>query len=150
MRLIVALIFSTTLLCSPVYAAIYEWLDEHNTITFSQKKPTQKNIPYKKLKDTQPSFIGSKKNPSSTSTAPNTSSDIAQKFAEKRALRKQAISDKQALKKNCADARASMTDLERGGNPLYRDAKGNYLRLDQASKQAKRDTLNQFLSDNCQ
>jgi len=151
MRLTLLLIIFTLIFCSPNYAAIYKWTNEQEVTSFTQQRPKNKSISFEKLKVRPIPFIGNDdEDNSSTESNAKKADELGIKKAEEASPHKQTKADREELKRRCAIAKQSLINLSRGGNRLYKDANGEYLRLDEESKNQKRREISQFLTDNCQ
>jgi len=153
MRLTFLLIVFLLVFCSPNYAAIYKWVNEQGFTSFTQQPPKNKSIPFKKIKvKTTPPIDGYDEETirAKMDAQKTKSEELSLKQAQKDAKQKQVKAGSEELKKHCAIAKKSLANLNQGGNRLYKDADGSYLRLDEESKDQKRQEITQFLTDNCQ
>ena len=151
MRLTLLLIVFTMIFCSPNYAAIYKWVNEQGVTSFTQQPPKNKDTPFQKIKvkATAPNDNYAEDNTSANKNA-RKAKEISLKKAQEVARQEQIKDGSEDLKKHCALAKKSLVSLNMGGNRLYKDSDGNYLRLDEESKEQKRQEISQFLADNCQ
>jgi len=151
MRLTLLLIVFTMIFCSPNYAAIYKWVNEQGVTSFTQQPPKNKSISFKKIKvRNTPLIDGSEEGKSRAKWNSKEAEELNHKKAQEVSRKKQIRAATEELKKHCAVAKQSLANLNLGGNRLYKDSDGNYSRLDEESKNKKRQEISQFLADNCQ
>jgi len=130
-------------------AIIYHWVNQQGVQQYSQTPPRDKSIPSERV------YI--KKHIKDEDMPSESLEQSAETIAESNAERK-TISDElnqkfqrlQIMAENCKLAKLSLVDLERGGNRLYKDANGDYQRLDEAAKNKQRKQLNAVIDENCQ
>jgi len=151
MRLTLLLIVFTLIFCSPNYAAIYKWVNQQEVTSFTQQRPKNKSISFEKINVAPMPLIGDVDEvKSSTEKNAKKTDELSIKKTKEASPKEQTKADREVLKRRCATAKQSLINLNRGGNRIYKDANGNYLRLDEESKNQKRREISQFLTDNCQ
>jgi len=129
-------------------AIIYHWTNQQGVQQYSQAPPRDKSIPSEK--------IHIKKHFNDNALPSNSFQQSADAIARSNAERK-AASDKankqieqQQLADNiCRRTKQSLSSLELSGNRRYKDADGNYLRLDEEAKNKQRQKLNEQIEKNC-
>ncbi|ORU92742.1 MAG: hypothetical protein A6F71_08780 [Cycloclasticus sp. symbiont of Poecilosclerida sp. M] len=142
----------TILLLSSSFAhtEIYTWTNAEGKTVFSQTLPRDKSIEADKVEIKTPLFDTTTK-----STAPDNNvkdSDVDEEtdepISEEDAER--IAEGKKLIKEQCNNAKSDLSSLELGGNRLYKDSKGNYLRMTEEEKANRRKNMNAFISEHCQ
>lgn len=133
------------------YATIYKWTNERGVITYSQHKPSDHTLKTERIhiKTSSISNAEAKRifcaadNSASTTPPENTDNEEALTPVLTKA-------DKEALMQRCLTARKNLTGFNKGGNVLYKDTNGDYVRLTEEEKTGRRNKIYQFLSESCQ
>jgi len=129
-------------------AVIYHWTTHEGVQKYSQSPPRDKSISSEKI------YI---KKHFNDSDVPNTSlQQSADAIAKSNAERKiasdkldQELVQQRLMNDICHRAKQSLAALELSGNRLYKDASGDYLRLDEEAKNKQRQKLNKQIEENC-
>lgn len=136
------LIFTT----SASYSAIYEWTNKQGNTAYTQTPPGDKNIDSKKI---EIKAQGINKNVRSyQAPAEMTTEAPTETLSEEKS--KQIAEGKKLLLEQCSNAKKALESLDLGGNRLYKDNEGNYLRLTEKDKKQRRDNLSSFITEHCQ
>lgn len=128
-------------------SAIYEWTNKQGHTAYTQAPPKDKSISSKKL------VVKSQTISESTSNVESSSNDLEVSNEDDSSAStpdeaKKIAEGKKLLKEQCINAKSALAGLE-GGNRLYKDSKGNYLRMTEEEKNKRRKNINEFMSEHC-
>jgi len=140
---VIFLLFST-----PNIAKIYHWTDQQGAQHFSQTPPRDKSILSEKIHIKKHRHEAQQAKESLQESA----NAIAKSNAERKAANdeiKQQIKHQRLMANNCQQAKQSLSALTLSGNRKYKDASGNYQRLDEKAKNKQRKRLNTLIKENC-
>jgi len=141
--LVIYLLYSSSSL-----ALIYDWTSPNGVQQYTQSPPRDSSISSEKI------YI--KKHISDSELPSESIQQSADAIAKSNAERK-ATSDKftqqikqlELMRANCLRAKKSLSALELGGNRMYKDAEGNYLRLNEEAKAKQREEIKKQIKENC-
>jgi len=148
MRLSILILFTLVLFSSYSHSAIYEWTNKQGNQAYTQAPPSDRSIASKKLVVRSQKVIESiepVETPDDITDA-NPADDTNETSPEKDA--KRIAEGKKLLKEQCNNAKSAIAGLE-GGNRLYKDSKGNYLRMTEKEKAKRRKNINNFMDEHC-
>tara|TARA_R110002095_G_scaffold44995_4_gene40450 strand:- start:2926 stop:3375 length:450 start_codon:yes stop_codon:yes gene_type:complete len=131
------------------HAAIYHWIDEQGGSHYSQRPPRDKTIISQKIVF---KTIATAFDQQAQPTIQDSANEIAKSNAERQATHEktqQEAKENSRLQERCATSKKNLLELDFGGNRLYKDADGNYSRLDAEDKNQQRAQLNAFINENC-
>jgi hypothetical protein len=148
MRLLFLTFVLLTTYSSMSYSAIYEWTNKQGNKAYTQTPPSDKSISRKKLdvkskKTNDAITYTDSSEEATTSDSIEEASDVS---PEEQA--KKIAEGKRLIKEQCTNAQSALAGLD-GGNRLYKDSKGNYLRMTEEEKDKRRKNINSFMSEHC-
>lgn len=148
MRLSILIFFTLLLFSSFSHSAIYEWTNEQGNKAYTQAPPSDKSISSKKLvvKSQKVTASFEPVDVSDDITDANPADNTNETSPEAEA--KKIAEGKRLLKEQCSNAKSAIAGLE-GGNRLYKDSKGNYLRMSEKEKAKRRKNINSFMDEHC-
>lgn len=129
-------------------SAIYQWTNEQGNIAYGQKPPRDKTIKTQKILLKSSEIIEVKQAESIQDSA----NEIAKSNAARKAANEkiqQEAAEALLLQERCATSKKSLTELDFGGNRLYKDSDGNYSRFSAEDKSQQREQLTAFINENC-
>lgn len=150
MRFIILINFILVLFSSISYSAIYEWKNKQGNTAYTQAPPSDKSIKTRKLEVkaqrvneyVDPDEVGTE-NDGIDSSVTNEETDVSPEEQAKR-----IAEGKKLINEQCSNAKSALAGLE-GGNRLYKDSKGDYLRMTEKEKNKRRKNINSFIDEHC-
>ena len=148
MRLLFLTVVLLATYSSMSYSAIYEWTNKQGNKAYTQTPPSDKSISRKKLevKSQKTSDAITYSDKSEETTTPDSTEEASDVSPEEQA--KKIAEGKQLIKEQCTNAKSGLAGLD-GGNRLYKDSKGNYLRMTEEEKDKRRKNINSFITEHC-
>ena len=128
--------------------AIYQWVDDQGRMQYSQQKPHGKSLEPQKItiKTSRPADNKQLK------SIQDSANEIARSNAARKAASDKALQETQEARlaqEKCATSKKNLSDLDYGGNRLYKGADGRYSRFTPEDKKQQREQLNSFINENC-
>jgi len=130
------------------YSAIYEWTNKQGNTAYTQTPPSDKSISRKKLDVKSQRTAEAVSYTDNTEDVPDSDSTEEDSDVSPEEQAKKIAEGKQLIKEQCTNAKSALAGLD-GGNRLYKDSKGNYLRMTEDEKDKRRKNINSFMKEHC-
>jgi len=141
------LVVVALLVCPPLAAKTYRWVDENGVTVYSQKPPPAG--PVTEIKPPPPPAIS----PEEAQRRLDAQKQRIEDYREDQALEKKAASKKKAeserLKRNCEAAKRNLAGLIARPHARRRGADGEYRYITEEARQKKMQEEKEHIQENC-